>query len=151
MAKAVAGFPNYSVTEKGTITNTLTGKECGKEVTRLGYVRVKIKGPEGWKKKLVHRLVLETFNPSAGLEVNHINGDKSNNCLTNLEWVSRSGNVRHAYKSGLKVNKKGPRGSIKLLPSEIELIRDLRSDLSARSIATLFGVSPSTINLILRS
>lgn len=51
----------------------------------------------------VHRLVLEAFEgpPPEGCEPNHIDGDKGNNALDNLEWVTHSQNVQHAYDTGL--------------------------------------------------
>lgn len=52
----------------------------------------------------VHRLVAEAFisNPDNLAEVNHIDGDRQNNHLSNLEWVTRKGNVRHAIDTGLR-------------------------------------------------
>lgn len=63
---------------------------------KSGYVRVSV----GKKTKgLVHRLVAETFipNPDNKPMVNHIDGDKTNNHISNLEWVTNAENVRHAF------------------------------------------------------
>jgi hypothetical protein len=58
------------------------------------------------KNYLVHRLVAETFidNPMNKTDVNHIDGNKQNNCIDNLEWCSRSENLAHAVKIGLVKN-----------------------------------------------
>jgi hypothetical protein len=56
----------------------------------------------------VHRLVAETFipNPENKRTVNHIDGNKENNLITNLEWNTHSENLQHAYDTGLQVRKK---------------------------------------------
>ena len=56
------------------------------------------------KNFLVHRLVAKAFipNPNSYDEVNHIDGDKSNNCMWNLEWLSRKNNVSHAIANRLR-------------------------------------------------
>lgn len=63
---------------------------------RNGYLRVKIRS----KTYSVHRLIAEAFlpNPEAKPQVNHIDGDRGNNRIENLEWVTASENVIHRYK-----------------------------------------------------
>ena len=63
---------------------------------------------ELWKEnkrevKMIHRLVAEHFipNPEGKPQVNHIDGNRSNNCADNLEWVTNSENTAHAYRTGL--------------------------------------------------
>ena len=59
----------------------------------------------------IHRVVLLTFNPNENaqfLEINHIDGNKSNNCIENLEWCTRSENMKHAFENGLIKNNTGP-------------------------------------------
>src|SRR5699024_5648926 len=72
-----------------------------------GYEQVILNNDNEVTTKRVHRLVLETFKPHANmndLDVNHIDGDKLNNHLTNLEWLTRHDNVLHAYDTGLITN-----------------------------------------------
>ena len=73
------------------------------------YKRVELSKNNISKGFSIHRLVAEAFidNPENKCCVNHIDGDKHNNKVENLEWVTISENNQHAYKLGLKVSKKG--------------------------------------------
>jgi hypothetical protein len=68
-----------------------------------GYLRLKLVNNSGKKNKKIHRLVAEAFipNPEEKKCINHIDGDKSNNCVKNLEWVTYGENMKHAYENGL--------------------------------------------------
>ena len=73
-----------------------TPKAC-----RSGYVKVQVKGTN----YLVHRLVADKFElprTPGQTEVNHKDGDPTNNNVTNLEWVSKSHNVQHSYDTNKK-------------------------------------------------
>lgn len=69
-----------------------------------GYYRVELYKPGSRKCLYIHRLVAIAFipNPEGKTEVNHIDGNKLNNSVDNLEWASRSENQRHAIKLGLR-------------------------------------------------
>ena len=76
-------------------------KVCTK--LKIGYYAVGL-----WKENkqdivFLHRLIAETFipNPNNYLYINHIDGNKENNSIENLEWCTQSYNVLHAYKTGL--------------------------------------------------
>lgn len=70
-----------------------------------GYVYVSLCGATGVKQMRVHRIVAEVFipNPEEKPFVNHINGNKEDNRVDNLEWVTGSENMRHAYVTGLQI------------------------------------------------
>lgn len=69
-----------------------------------GYYLVNTKG-KVWS---VHRIVASIFipNPNKLPQVNHIDGNKANNCVDNLEWCTCKDNINHAYKIGLKNGKR---------------------------------------------
>jgi len=70
-----------------------------------GYYRIKLYNNTKKTKTIsTHRLVALTYlnNPNNYLEINHIDGNKTNNNVTNLEWCSKEQNVKHAYDTGLK-------------------------------------------------
>lgn len=71
------------------------------EKTRKGYFRCTLCKDKKTKRYFVHRLVILTFKEESNLEVNHIDGNKINNKLDNLEYCTRSENQKHAYKIGL--------------------------------------------------
>jgi len=72
-----------------------------------GYYKVSFYVYGKYKKFFVHRLVLQTFRPVDGMEklqVNHIDGDKHNNTIDNLEWCTLKENMEHAWDNGLCKN-----------------------------------------------
>lgn len=101
--KPVKGFDNYEVNEYGVIRNKYTEKILSSKNDR-GYERVALYDHGIRSMKQVHRIVAESFidNPCNKDEVNHINGDKRDNRSQNLEWCTRSDNMKHAYAAGLK-------------------------------------------------
>jgi hypothetical protein len=68
-----------------------------------GYKYVTLYADNVGKKLYVHRLMAELYinNPENKRTVNHKDGDKHNNCLTNLEWSTDGENIQHAYDNGL--------------------------------------------------
>lgn len=74
-----------------------------------GYIKVNLYKQNNHKQCYVHRLVADAFilNENELPQINHIDGNKSNNTVENLEWCSAKENVIHAYANGLKRGKKG--------------------------------------------
>ena len=106
--RKIQGFENYEVSNTGKVRSiNWKGQGITKELyysCNNGYIIVRLfKSGKGNNMK-VHRLVATAFidNPKNYKEVNHIDGKKSNNCVTNLEWCTNEYNIRHAVVTGLK-------------------------------------------------
>lgn len=101
----------------------------------------------------VHRLVAIAFlgePPTPKHQVNHINLNRADNRLENLEWVTRSENQQHAFKYGLASHKGERHPRVKLTRTQVEEIRNLRKEKNMyyKEIAKLYNVSLSAISLI---
>ncbi|MDF2036578.1 NUMOD4 domain-containing protein [Cytobacillus oceanisediminis] len=95
----------YQVSSNGRVKRVGNGKEriLKPSSNNLGYHIVTLSANNQRKTQSVHRLVALHFIPNQENKktINHVDGDKSNNHVTNLEWNSYSENLKHAYKSGL--------------------------------------------------
>ena len=146
--KRAANYPNYFVSDQGDVKKS-DGSVCQQHKSSKGYVRVNLKnGHAGCSTVNVHRLVASTFipNPDNLPQVNHKNGKKDDNRVENLEWVTASDNVRHAYdvlgrQSGA-TGKSFPRRA-KLLPIEVRIIK--QTDIPNTDLARYFGISDSCV------
>lgn len=95
----------------------------------------------------VHRLVLLTFVGASPLEVNHRDGCKQNNELTNLEYCTRSDNMRHAVRTGLW---KCENANTKLTHQDIHAIRCLHAEgWTEKNLGVRFGVTQQNISRVL--
>lgn len=101
--KTIEDFPNYEVSNQGRVRNMKTGNMLTVKIGRDGHyssVFLCNNGHENTQR--VHRLVAEAFlGKRPGMMVNHIDGDKLNNNVDNLEWCTAKENNIHAIKSGL--------------------------------------------------
>lgn len=105
MEKIIQGFENYSINPNGQIKNIKTGLTLKAKKSKMGYEEIQLRDSNHKSKWfLVHRLVAEYFcgGQQDGMVVNHIDGDKLNNNASNLEWVTQSENLKHAYETGLR-------------------------------------------------
>lgn len=96
---------HYEVSNMGRVKNVKTGHVLKPlDDGNRGYKRVCLSHYDYQKRFKIHRLVAMEFipNPNNLPQVNHIDGNKENNCASNLEWVSVKENVVHAQKTGLR-------------------------------------------------
>ena len=102
----IKGFEGrYKVTSEGKVYSLLTNKFIKPWLGGNGYYKVGLRDKNGKKHLLIlHRIVAETFinNPHNFPQVNHIDGNKLNNNVYNLEWCTPSYNTKHALKTGLR-------------------------------------------------
>ena len=104
--KAIPGYSNYLINEQGQVYNCKKKTFLQGSQNPDGYINVRITDDDGNIKTWgLHRLLGFVFLPYEGsiddLVINHKDGVKWNNCLTNLEWVTYQGNAEHAGKEGL--------------------------------------------------
>lgn len=122
-------------------------------LSRTGYHKVVLSKNKQDKHISVHRLIALVFvgePPTDKHEVNHIDGNKLNNSIDNLEWVTRSQNLSHAYKLGLKVGNIGEKNNTtKLSESDVlEIKRLITKGVGVSKIAINYKVTHSTISAI---
>lgn len=152
MIKEIKGFEEkYEVSDKGDVFSKNYNRQGKvKKLKQLEdkygylYVRLSIKRKKT-KHKTIHRLVAETFiqNPLSKTQVNHRDGNKKNNNLKNLEWVTPSENILHNYKIGLQ---KPNVTNQKLSLCEVKEIRKkLKEGIKGKVLAIMFGISPQEV------
>ena len=107
--KTIKSAPNYKINKNGEIFNIKRNKIVKPYVDQLGYYQITLKVNKKSKHFRVHKLMAEAFlynNDNLDLFVNHIDGNKLNNKLSNLELCTNQQNVKNAYDNGLYKNKK---------------------------------------------
>ncbi len=116
------------------------GRFLNPSTMTIGYKKVSIRG----KQITVHRLVALAFldNPNNYTDVNHIDFNRENNNVENLEWCSKKMNIIHSAKAG--------RMKAKLTPKEVLEIRSMESSHTYKEIAEKYNVTPENINFIMK-
>lgn len=114
--KEIEGFEGlYEVSDNGKVRRMervfqrrdgkilpISSRELKLCIDKYGYVYVCLQKGKDRIHKTIHRLVLETFTSAKDLQVNHIDGNKLNNNLSNLEWVTSKENINHSIITGLR-------------------------------------------------
>lgn len=165
--KDIEGFEGfYQISNLGRVKSL--GGWCGtakrKEkirsasLTQDGYVKVRLQHKGKDKTARVHRLVAEAFipNPENKDTVNHIDGNKQNNAVSNLEWVDRTEQMLHAYDLGLKSSRVGSQNSnAKLTDEQVREIRKsyvpYSKEFGTVALAKKYGVTNRVIGLIVKN
>ena len=141
--KPIVGFEDCGeVSNTGLIRNK-HGLIRKTTVSKNGYERVGFRG--GQETVFVHRLVARAFCDECadGLEINHKDGDKLNNTASNLEWVTKSENIKHAYRTGLKVHS---RANMIIQDEDLpQLLSRVKSGETYKSVADSYGVGCGTM------
>ena len=160
--KDIPGFEGlYQISNHGRIYSVRYDRFRKPKVDKDGYMTISI-GKEGnLRHFFVHRLVANAFvqNPHGFPEVNHIDGNKTNNAADNLEWCDHVANIHHAYNTGLmphpmKPKKEKRTRGMKLTERQVEEIRRQYipgdSMFGCKPLARMHGVTPTTIRQIIR-
>jgi len=155
----------YSVSDLGRVrSEPLAARALGKQRGKVlktsadskGYLwfRIMIPGlpPRSTK---VHRAVAAAFlgPPQAGMQVNHKNGNKQDNRLENLEYVTCAENIRHCWQNGLHgtAHCRGEANQrAKLTADDVRVIRRLYPEVSLGRLAALYGVTKTNVWSIVR-
>ena len=127
--KQITNYPNYYVSLDGKVFSLLSMKWLKPRKTGNGYCQVQLFNDKGYKYLLVHRLVAETYliNNEGKKTVNHLDGDKLNNSLLNLQWSTHSENLKHAFKNGLKFHNKNQRTAISNVGKRVGRLNGIKS------------------------
>ena len=145
----IANLENFEISKSGVIRNCNTLKIKSQYISSTGYYMISVSKNNKSKSYRVHRLLAETFIPKNNefqIFVNHIDGNKLNNCLENLEWCTHLENMKHAFKTGLANNSNEKNGMSKLTSKDVAIIKTmLKNGISQYKIAKKFNVSRSAI------
>lgn len=154
--KSVIGFENYQVSNFGNVRNLkfisvndiVNSKNLTLSTTTKGYFRVTLYGKTR-RHFQVHRLVAIAFipNPDNKREVNHKDGDKTNNNDWNLEWNTPKENVIHAWDNGLNHALKGEENGFSKLTTD-NVIEIRNSQMTGVFLSKKFNVSCAHISRI---
>ena len=158
--KIIPSYPYYSASSLGKIKRNAGTPRCPKDRilkplnNPRGYFVVGLLRPETKQRPLmIHRLVLEAFcgeAPSDKHQGNHLNGNKTDNRIENLEWVTHAENIQHAYDTGLHGRYIGENASSAKLTNEqaIDILNRIANKEYRKDIAILYGISNKTIDTL---
>ena len=146
----------FSYTDTMGRTREFPEKECVPSKTRTGYFELNLGGRNS-EKWLLHRLVAHVWldNPNNFRTVDHKDGNKANNCVENLEWVTLEENIKREWNNfeGFDLQKKYKNWKIssKLNPADRLQIKDLHSKgFSQKQLSEMFNINQQQVSVIVR-
>jgi hypothetical protein len=145
-------YIQYTGVGKGSGCHFYKGQILKPRIARHGYYQVVLRKPSVKKSFTIHLIVAPAFlgDRPKGFHVNHIDGNKLNNCVGNLEYCSPKENTQHAFRLGLcdtRIGDNHPRAKLK--DADIPVIRDrILQGHTHKAIAKDYGVSISAIGLV---
>jgi transcriptional regulator len=154
MYKTIPNFEDYEITEYGDIRRKpkkhVSSKGIKPTLTPKGYYRIGLQVNGKYKWKGIHGLVALTFipNPNGYTEINHKDGNKLNNHVSNLEWCTKSYNAQ--YNVFLGINPKGVKvGTSKLTEEDVKNIyKCLSAGIKSKDIAKVYKICTATVHSI---
>ena len=145
----------YWISNKGGLWSTRTNKLCKWSKNAKNYLFTTRTYKDRVLIIVAHKEVTRAFlgNRPEGTEVNHIDGDKNNNSVENLEYITHQENIDHARINGLMSGQKGSDHHRSKLSEEdiLPILRSIRSGRSQREIAKEYSVDSSLIGLIVNN
>lgn len=157
--KSIVGYEGYTINTNGEVRGK-SGKILKPSPCRRGYMRVWLYDSNGKRKeKYIHRLLAEAFiSGDKSLTVNHIDGNKTNNSLSNLEWISNEDNLRHSFRNGHRDTKKAWKtrrktclGLTCVKEEDInDIINKYKNGMTKQEIADFYNIHRSSIARVLK-
>ena len=142
---------NYFIDQEGKAYNR-NGMQLKTHVNRHGYEILPYRDDKKFRTTTVHRLVAKAFleNPEDKPCVNHIDGNKQNNNLVNLEWVTYSENTIHALENNLKIIQLGEEVHNSTISNKTahEICQMMVDGFRNKEIANKLGVSREVVTNI---
>ena len=141
----ISELPNYEISTLGNLRNIKTNRVLKTRITREGYEAITLTTGGNKTFKSIHRLVAQAFipNPDNKKEVNHIDEDKTNNHVSNLEWVTRKENINHGSWIERKIkNREKP-----IIASKDGVSIEFKS---TKEFALKYGANPTNVTQALK-
>lgn len=143
-------FPSYFISNTGRVFSLKTGKILN-PAKQKGYYIIWVAQHGKRRQIYVHRMVLDAFIGPSELFVNHIDGNRSNNNLENLEYCTQKENIRHAYRIGLiPLTPPGIGNPASKLSKDdvFGILELLKKGQPQRKIGEIYGVSQRCVQFI---